>query len=69
MVMSQKIAVFWDVGACSLVDTDLCFRGAYCLLHWGIITLMMEEINASETVSIYQTTQCNVVEGGHVQVR
>jgi hypothetical protein len=29
----MKIAVFWDVAPCSLVDTDGRFRGAYCLHH------------------------------------
>jgi hypothetical protein len=29
MAMSTKMAVFWDVAPCSLVDTDWCFRGAY----------------------------------------
>jgi hypothetical protein len=33
----MKITVFWDV-SCGLVETDRCFRGAYCLqLHlWNI---------------------------------
>jgi hypothetical protein len=29
----MKMAVFWDVAPCSLVDTDRHFRGAYCLQH------------------------------------
>jgi hypothetical protein len=31
----SKMAVFWDVALCSLVDTDCCFRGAYYLHHLG----------------------------------
>jgi hypothetical protein len=31
----MKMAVFWDVAPCSLVDVDWCFRGAYCLHHQG----------------------------------
>jgi hypothetical protein len=27
----MKMAVFWDIAPCSLVDTDRRFRGAYCL--------------------------------------
>lgn len=30
-----KIAVFWDSSPCSLVDTDKCFRGVYCIPHQG----------------------------------
>jgi hypothetical protein len=33
MVMSMKMAVFWDVAPCSLVDIDRCFRGAYSFHH------------------------------------
>jgi hypothetical protein len=29
--MSVKMAVFWDVAPCSLVDIDRRFIGAYCL--------------------------------------
>jgi hypothetical protein len=62
---SMKIAVFWDVPLKSLVESDWCFRGAYCLHHRGdhsphqpllslpatqmIIALMMEAVNTSET--------------------
>jgi hypothetical protein len=35
MVRSLKMAVFWDVGLCSLVDIDQHFRGAYCLDRQG----------------------------------
>jgi hypothetical protein len=31
MIFSVKVAVFWDVAPCSLVDADLRFRGTYCL--------------------------------------
>jgi hypothetical protein len=47
---SLNMTIFWDVTPCSLVDTDRCLRGAYCLHHQG---------DCSETsVSIYQTTWC-----------
>jgi hypothetical protein len=29
--LNMKIAVFWDVAPCSLVDIDRPFREAYCL--------------------------------------
>jgi hypothetical protein len=28
-----KMAVFWDVAPCSLVEIDRSFREAYCLYH------------------------------------
>jgi hypothetical protein len=31
----MKMAVFWDVAPCSLLDIDRRFRGAYCLHHQG----------------------------------
>jgi hypothetical protein len=32
---TMKMAVFWDVEQCSLVDTDRRFRGPYYLHHQG----------------------------------
>jgi hypothetical protein len=29
--ISMKVTVFWDVVPCSLVESDRCFKGAYCL--------------------------------------
>jgi hypothetical protein len=64
---SMKMAVFWDVAPCSLVDTDRRFRGAYCLHHQGLITLMMDAVSSSETlVNIYQTTRSNFSEDSHL---
>jgi hypothetical protein len=34
----MKMAVFWDVAPCSLVDIGRRFRGAYCLHHQGDYT-------------------------------
>jgi hypothetical protein len=33
MAASMKMTVFWDVAPCSLIQTDPCFGGAYCLHH------------------------------------
>jgi hypothetical protein len=45
----MKMAVFWDVAPCSLVDTDRRFA------------LMMEAVSISETsFTFYETTRCNV---------
>jgi hypothetical protein len=32
-VANMKVALFWDVASCSLIDTDRHFRGTYCLHH------------------------------------
>jgi hypothetical protein len=29
----MKMTVLWDVASCSLVETDQCFKGSYCLYH------------------------------------
>jgi hypothetical protein len=41
----MKIAVFWHVAPCNLVDTDQYFRGAYCQHQ---VALMKEAVNSSE---------------------
>jgi hypothetical protein len=42
--VSMKMAVFWVVAPCSLVEVYRRFRGSCCLHHQGdeIIALMME---------------------------
>jgi hypothetical protein len=53
---SVRMAVFWVVAPCSLVEVHLRFRGPCCLHHQG--TLMMEAARFSETlVNFYQTTR------------
>jgi hypothetical protein len=32
-VGNMKMAAFWDIAPCSLVEAHGCFRGAYCLQH------------------------------------
>jgi hypothetical protein len=50
----MKMAAFWDVVTCSLVA----------------ITMMMETVSSSETsVSIYQTSQCNMPEDSYLHSR
>jgi hypothetical protein len=59
--VSTKMAVFWVLVPCSLVEVHQRFRGACCLRNQGIIALMMEAARTSETlVNFYQTTwRCN----------
>jgi hypothetical protein len=58
-----KIAVFWDMAHCSLVETDRYFRGDYCLYHQAIaITLVME------AVSFYHTAPRYVPEHSRLQL-
>jgi hypothetical protein len=35
MAMSMKMAVFWVVALCSLVEVYQCFRGVCCLHYQG----------------------------------
>jgi hypothetical protein len=53
MAVSTKMAVFWVVVPCSLVEVYQCFRGPCCLHHQGdesLIALMMEAARTSETL-------------------
>jgi hypothetical protein len=55
----MKMAVFWVVAPCSLVEVYRRFRGAYYL--------MMEAVSTSETsVNIYQITRLNIPEDSHL---
>jgi hypothetical protein len=61
----MKMAVFWVVEPCSLVEVYQRFRGP-CCLHQGI-ALMMEAARTCETlVNLYQTTQCYNPEDSHL---
>jgi hypothetical protein len=37
----MKMRAFWDFALCSLVEIDVCFRGAYCPIFRVTITLVM----------------------------
>jgi hypothetical protein len=56
MASSIKMAIFWGVAPCNLLDTDRHFRGAYCLHHQGDCTLTMGQVSTSE-LSITTTLQ------------
>jgi hypothetical protein len=54
----MKMAVFWDVALCSVVDLDQLF-----------IALMVEAVSISETsVSIYQETWRNIPADSHFHI-
>jgi hypothetical protein len=68
----MKMAVFWVVGPCSLVEVYRRFRGACCLHNEGnelLIALMMATASTSETsVNFHQTTQRNNPEDSHLHL-
>jgi hypothetical protein len=54
----MKMAVFWVVAPCSLVEVYRRFRGACC--HHQAITLMMKAASTSEmSVNFYQAARLN----------
>jgi hypothetical protein len=56
-----KMAVFWVVEPCSLVEASIIR---------AIITLMMEAASTSETsINFYQTTRCYSPEDSHLHTR
>jgi hypothetical protein len=70
----MKMAVFWIVAPCILVEVYQRFRGPCCLHHQGdeslmmTINLMMEAERTSETlVNFYQTTQRYNPEDSHLR--
>jgi hypothetical protein len=65
MMTNMKMAVFWVVAQCSLVEVYRRFRGA-CRVCGLLNALMREAESTSETtVNFYQTTQRNNPEDSH----
>jgi hypothetical protein len=63
----MKMAVFWIVAQCSLVEVYRRLKGA-CCLSYSLIALMMEAASISESsVNFYQTTRRNIPEDSHLQ--
>jgi hypothetical protein len=68
-IQRKKMAVFWVVAPCSLVETYRRFRGA-CCLHNQEIDLKIEAASTSETsINFYQTTLRNNPEDSHLHTR
>jgi hypothetical protein len=66
MAVSTKMAVFWVVVLCNLVEVYQRIRGPCCLLHHQG-NLMMEAASTSEMlVSFYHTTWCYNPEDSHL---
>jgi hypothetical protein len=53
----MKVAIFWDVAPCSLVEIYRRFSDAYCPHHQGA------------SVNFYQTTRRNIPEDSHTQLK
>jgi hypothetical protein len=49
----KKMAVFWHVVPCSLIDTDRRFRGAYCHQHHCLQTCCREIPKYHKTTKIW----------------
>jgi hypothetical protein len=66
--VSMKMAVFWVVSPCGLVEVYQRFRGGFCLHHQGDERwAIMEATSTSEkSVNFYQTTRCNNPEDSHL---
>jgi hypothetical protein len=65
----MKMAIFWVVVLCSLVEVYWCFIGACCLHYQDDDALMMEAASTSETlVNFYQTTWRYNPEDSHLLV-
>jgi hypothetical protein len=69
-----KMAVFWVVAPCSLVEIYRRFRDACCLYNQGdqasIIALITEGASTSETsANFYQTTRRNNPKDSHLHTR
>jgi hypothetical protein len=63
----MKIAVFWVVAPCSLVEVYRRFRAA-SIIRAMIMVLMMEAASTSETsVNFYQTIRCYNPEDSHLE--
>jgi hypothetical protein len=66
----RKMAVFWVVASCNLVEVYQRFRGPYCLHHQGdgwLVALMMKASRTSETlVNFCQTTRRYNSEDGNL---
>jgi hypothetical protein len=63
--VSTKMAVFWVVAPCSLVEV---YQPSEVLAAFMIRALMMEAARTSETfVNLYETTRCYNPEDIHLQ--
>lgn len=64
----MKIAVFWDVAMCNVLEVYNRFRCTYCLHHQG--ALMLESVSTYETlVMLNETTRRTITEDSRLQTR
>jgi hypothetical protein len=65
----MKMAVFWDVAPCSLVEIGQRFRGAYCLHHQGDEYQTARRNISQKTVIFVLTTLVQFLKELYVQIR
>jgi hypothetical protein len=64
-----KMAVFWVVAPCSLVEYYRRFKDVCCVHYQVLIALMMEVAGTAETsVNFYRTTRRNEAEDSHLNL-
>jgi hypothetical protein len=65
----MKMAVFWGVAPCSLVEIDRRIRGVYYVHDHAFISLMMEAISTCGTsLSFQHTARRHVPEDSHLRM-
>jgi hypothetical protein len=60
----MKMALFWVVAPCSMVEVYRCFNGACCLRHQGEAAARTSETS----VKLYKTTRRNNPEDSDLQI-
>jgi hypothetical protein len=64
----MKMAVYWGVAPCILIEIDRRFGGPYRLHYHDNKVLMMEAVSISETaVSFYKATRRSIPEDSLLQ--
>jgi hypothetical protein len=57
----MKMAVFWDVTPCRLVDIDRHFRGTYCHNHQGVTLIAVKRRSSRPHGATSQKTAISIV--------
>jgi hypothetical protein len=62
----MKMAVFWVVAPCSMVEFYRLFTDACCFHYQGFTAVLMEAAGTCETSVTYQTRRRNKPEDSHL---